>query len=650
MNDPVTNSAPQYDPFNPMIEKRIPIISITEMERILVQKMAERFKEINPDVAKKIDAAAARITGLPWAKTVISDRDPELGSPDSRPAICIESDAGQGKTFIVRSAFKKFCEISGMNFVENPAEHYIPTKKDAYFFSVNMIGQHNASEAGGLPQRVTLGGGRVEGSLINELLGRADQVCRMTRDTLSSRTYENGALDVVQIDCEFKKPGVAGSTANSLRDWMVEVLETSGSKLNVLSDGAPLADDKFSVKFDVSDQRLRVTYYEPKQEIRAMAAMGKLPNIAWAKASAAGCCCMFIDEIDKISPAIRHLLLEVAQFGRVAGTANLGENYMVVMAGNLGDRGDFNDFNDSMSAATIAETTRSMRFRVCVTPQEWAQYIETCYPGSDNAHFPSFIKIKGSQAGIFRPNYEKDQFDPHFPVANSRSLEAAMKAVKQLFLMADRSGGSREDVMPQVRTLTLAMIGADASNAYEAHVNEMNTMAIPLAEHIMAAEDESFDAVENRKLDFPGAQGMGFLDLMTEKTGQFSYLSPDAQEFAHRFQSALVNIGVRDFLKTDNEKERIEIVSKVIAGLGVLRGELTNTGITALRTRLVNVGCGDELTAIMSKAIPRGIASGFYGDANASAKEQKAQIEEMIDNMINTYVGLDIGNAPRSGR
>lgn len=630
-----------YDPFDSNKEKRIPIVSIGKMETILLRKMAERFKEINPGVAARIDAEAARIMGLPFAKKVISDNDPSLGSKNARPAIYIESDAGQGKTTIVRSAFMKFCDIAGMNFVENPPEHYMPTKNDAYFFTANMISQNNTSEVGGLPVKINLGAGRDEPSLVNEFVSRVDQIARMTKDQTKVHRFEHGGLDAATIEVDFKKPAVAISVVNTMQDWLMETLEGSGGRLSIVGENGAVDESRFSVKAEIKDSKLRLTYYEPKAQIREMAAMGKLPNIAWAKAAQAGCCMMFVDEVDKITPGVRHLLLEIAQFGRVSGTANLGDHYMVVMAGNLGDRGDFNDFNESISQATVAETTRQLRYRVVVTPEEWAKYIESVYPGSDNAHFPSFIRMFGDQPGIFRPNYDGDEFDPHMPCSNARSLENAMKEAKKLFMLADEAGVSRGEVMGMVEEVTLAAMGSTSSFAYASHVEAMESMAVPIANHIIRAKDEQFESFMEKKVELPGGQKVDLMEILNEKTGGFSFISPESVMFAQRFQMAMVNESVRGFIDAKDEKEQILAAAKGIAGLGVLRPEMVNAGVSNMMGRIKALNGEDHegFLRVVSKAIERGAYSGSYGDAAKSEKENAKIIKEAIDDMIYAVTG-----------
>lgn len=627
-------------------EKLVPVVSAAEAERMLILRMAERFKEINPEVAKRVDDAAAQITGKVWATKVFSDSDPAVGSARARPAIHLESEAGQAKTATVRAAAVKFCEITGMNFVENPPEHYMPNKQDFYFFTTNMIGQYNASEAGGLPIRIQLGGERDAESLISELYARVDSAYSVISKgkTASQRQFEYGGLDAIEVSIDLDNPAAAGAIANTQVSWLASSLEGSGSKLKILRDGQEPDEQAFSVRVEKSAKSVTLTYFEPKQEIRAKSAMGKLPNIAWAKASSAGASLMFIDEVDKISPAIRHLLLEIAQSGRVSGTANLGEHYMVVMAGNLGDRGSVNDFNDSASYGTVAETTRVLTYRMVVTPEEWANYVEANYPNSDNGHFPSFIRAFGDQKGIFRPDFENQHFDPNNPCSNSRSLENAMKVVKTYFAMADEAGVTRDEVMDVVSRDTLAAIGEPATSAFLSHCSAMEMMAVPLAQHIMASKSESADDILSRPLSFAAAEGRDILELFSEKTEGYSYVSPEAQHFAHRFKEALVGQALRSIGAAEDLESRTLAASKCIAGLGILRGEQVNAGVARLSERMKTTLEHEDgaWESVMTDAIVRGTGSGFYGDADLSDKENEALIKEVRSDLIQVCTGVSV--------
>lgn len=633
------------NPIGSLSEKRLPVVSLDRMQTILIRNMAQRFKDVNPEVATRIDAAAAQITGLPFATHIVSDHDPALNK-QTRPTLYLESEAGQGKTTIVRAAFKRFCQIAGLNFVENPPEHYIPTKQDGYFFTANMIAQHNTSEVGGLPVKITLGGGRSEASLVNEFVGRLDALARMFRADPKERRWEHGGLDCVTVEIDFDKPGIARFAHKTVRDWLMETLDVSGGRLALLDEGDAPDESRFAFKADVhEDGKLALTYFEPKAQIREMSAMGKLPNIAWAKASQAGCTVAFFDEVDKLTPAVRHLLLEIAQKGCVSGTANLGSRFMVVMAGNLGDRGDVNDFNESISQPTVAETTRTMRYRVVVTPDEWAAHIESLHPGSDNAHFPSFIRLFGDQKGIFSPDYEDSQFEPSMPCANARSLEMAMDAIKGLNQVADQARVSRELMMPDIEETALATIGAVAADSYVAHVHEMQTLAVPLADHILQSKDEKSKTILGRQVKFAEGVERNLLEIMNEKTDGFSFINPQAQDFAHRFQSALANATVRAFIDAgDDNAKRCDVLAKGIAGLGMLKPEVVNAGMSLMfsRVRALLDEDSDLLIDLASDAISRALRSGMYGDSNKSAEENQELLRATRKDMIYMVTGTMI--------
>lgn len=647
-------TAPAYDPFDATTEKRIPIVATTEMQRLLVYRMAQRFKDISPQIASRIDAAAAELTGKSWAKKVVSLSDPLMGGATNQPAINIESEAGQGKTHIVREAARRFCEIAGLNFIESPPDYYVPNKDDFYFFSVNMIGQHNPSEAGGLPIRLSLGENKSDVSLIDALRNRIEGIADMVEREVDFATSDHSGLDVAELAVTFEREQVAQKSARKVQEWAAKILKESGARLVVLGDDDKPADNEFAIRTKLQGGTLVVQYYEPKKALREMSVMGKLPNAAWAKASRAAGCVMHVDEVDKISPAIRHLLLEIAQFGKVSGTANLGEHYMVVMTGNLGDRGEVNDFNDSISHATVAEGTRMERYRMVSTPEEWAEYIDLRYPGTDNAHITSFVRRYGDQKNIFRPDYSDPDFDPSKPCSNARALENAMIAAKQAFLEADYSGAPRSVVYddPDFSRTMLALAGADFANAYVGHVKAMETMAVPLADHIFEARSEKLDDIEAAPLDIPGIDEKSFISVMEKKTGSFSYLDPEHMLFAQRLSDALVSRTVAEYIKTDAEDRREDVLAKGFAGLALLSKEAHNAGVALINNHLRKLEVGnddaraDNYISVVGGAIGRVLKSGFHHVPGLTKEQQKARLRDVELDISETITGHRTNRAP----
>lgn len=632
------------------VDTRIAVISPSEMTRLLVYRMAQRFKDISPAVAERIDSAAAEITGKAWSKRIVSLSDPAMGGARNRPALHFESEAGQGKTYIVEAACKKFCEVAGLNFVSNPPEHYVPNKNDFYFFTVNMIGQYNPSEAGGLPVKLTLGEGKTGDSLIEMLHNRVSALAEMTDKPITFKQTEQSGLDVAKISVNFEKDNISKKVWVRTCEWLQSTLAGSNGKLVLLNEGEEPSDDAFSVRcnMDGGPGKLEIEYFEPKKAVREMAVMGKLPNASWAKASHAAGSMMFVDEVDKISPAIRHLLLEIAQFGRVSGTANLGEHYMVVLAGNLGDRGDVNDFNDSVSQATVAEGTRMERYRLVATPEDWANHIDSRFAGQDNAHAASFIRRYGNQPGIFRPEFENPDFDPSRPCANARSVENAMIESMKMLLEADYSGVSREVVFedPEYLRTMRAIAGEPFASAYVGHVKAMETMAVPLADHIFAAKSEDLEDIEGLPLSIKGVEGETFISLMEKKTGGFAFRDPDHQAFAQRLSDALTSRTIRDYLKAHDQQARCDVLSKGFAGLAILSREAHNAGISLINAQLRKLQVddspelSDQYYDAVSNAIARTLNSGFHHVPGLQKEEQISRLEEVrtdIQSLITGY-------------
>lgn len=623
-----------------MIEnKGVPHVTVSEMERILIKRMAEYFKGINPDVAQKIDEHAAEITGKSWAKTIIGIDDPALMGTKVRTSLHLESQAGQGKTYIVNSAAEKFAELVGMNFVDlnTVPDYYLPTKNDVCLVPLSFVGEYNKSEAGGLPIRIKLGGNASSETLITSLRDRLDGVASMTGRTMEYIESEQSGLDVSTMSVSFAKDDIAARAAKSIQDWAAKRLSESGGRLTLLGENEQPRDNTFSMRTTIENGRLEIQYYEPKADLREMYAMTKLPNAAWAKASMAGACVMFVDEIDKVSPAIRHLLLEIAQFGRVSGTASLGDNYMVITAGNLGDRGATNDHNDSISQSTVAETNRRETYIIVNSPEIFAEYASLKYCNSDQAHIASFVRNYGHQPGIFTPEMDRVDFDPNKPCATARSIEAALVRATTHFAVAERSGVSRDHVFndKDFHNEILALVGEPFTSAYIGHVKAMETMAVPLANHIFAAKSEKLDDIESSKLKIAGLEGKSFLAALEEKTGQFSFVDPEHNDFAQRLSDAIVSQAVTGYINAKDSDERETMLAKAFSGLGILSREKRNAGIALVNNQIRllednKVVSDSDYIVTAGKALARAKASGFHHVPGLTAAEQKANLDSFI--------------------
>lgn len=626
----------------------VPHVSVRDMEKILIRRMAEYFKRINPDVAQKIDNAAAEITGKSWAKKIVGIDDPALMGSKVRTSLHLESQAGQGKTYIVNSAAKKFADLVGMNFVDLNAvpEYYLPTKNDVCLVPLSFVGEYNKSEAGGLPIRIKLGNGVSEDSLILSLKDRLEGIADMAGRAVSFVQKEQSGLDVSAMSVQFAKDDVAVRAGKSLQEWAAKRLHDSGGRLVVLNENEPPQDNSFSMRAIVEGGKLEIEYFEPKKDLREMHAMSKLPNAAWAKASMAGASIMFVDEVDKVSPAIRHLLLEIAQFGRVSGTASLGENYMVITAGNLGDRGYQNDHNDSISQSTVAETNRRETYVIMNTPEDWAEYASLKYKGSDQAHVTSFIRNHGSQPGIFTPDLDDVRFDPNKPCATARSIEAALVRAMSNFAMADASGVSRDNIYndPDFYREILAIAGEPFTGAFVSHVKAMETQAVPLAAHIFAAKSEKLDDIETMPLRISGVSNSSFLSLLEQKTGQFSYIDPEHKAFAQRLSDAIVSHAVTGYLHAKDGVAQEDSLAKAFSGLGLLSREERNAGIALINNQIRALEANGDIKssdyiATAGRALARAKASGFHHVPGLTKEEQKINLDSFIADASQVITG-----------
>lgn len=626
----------------------VPCVTVRAMERILVRRMAEYFKQISPEVASKIDAAAAEITGKDWAKKIIGIDDPALMGTKVRTSLHLESQAGQGKTYIVNAAAKRFADLVGMNFVDlnTVPDYYLPTKNDICLVPLSFVGEYNKSEAGGLPIKIKLGSNISESSLIGSVRDRLEGIADMTGRQVAFSQSEVSGLDASTMTVQFAKDEIAFRAIKSIQDWVAKRLYESGGRLVVLNENEPPRDNAFSMRTSVDNGRLEIQYYEPKQELREMYAMGKLPNASWAKAAMAGASIMFVDEVDKVSPAIRHLLLEIAQFGRVSGTASLGDNYMVITAGNLGDRGAQNDHNDSISQSTVAETNRRETYMIVNTPEDWAEYASTKYYGSEQAHITSFVRNYGHQPGIFTPDLDDVNFDPNKPCATARSIEAALVRAMANFAMADASGQPRDAILNDndFHNDILAVAGEPFTSSYISHAKAMETLAVPLVAHVFAAKSEKLDDIEGMPLAINGTAEKSFLALMEIKTGQFSYIDPEHKAFAQRVSDAIVSSAVSKYVHGAKEEDREDALARAFSALGVLSREERNAGIALINNQIRALEANGKLNSTdfvttVGRALGRAKMSGFHHVPGLSKEDQAKNLREFIDDASQIITG-----------
>ena len=107
-------------------------MSITQTSKRILQMMCQRFKSTDPEIDRKIDAAAPFIMGHAWVKFLPGLR---TGEPIVPPYL--EGSDGVGRVAIVEAAARDLCRCTGLNFVKNPPIEYTPTKDDICFFEVS---------------------------------------------------------------------------------------------------------------------------------------------------------------------------------------------------------------------------------------------------------------------------------------------------------------------------------------------------------------------------------------------------------------------------------------------------------------------------------------------------------------------------------
>lgn len=118
--------------------------------------------EAADEILTELFYTAYRNDGSEWDKRVAAAYQaafgyefdaPPQGEGEGRPSFALYGPPGHGKTAAFRSAGKRFASLMGMNYVENPAEDYMPTKEDFLHWSIEMSGEMSNLSTVGLPSK-----------------------------------------------------------------------------------------------------------------------------------------------------------------------------------------------------------------------------------------------------------------------------------------------------------------------------------------------------------------------------------------------------------------------------------------------------------------------------------------------------------------
>lgn len=618
-----------------------PFVSMTAdmARREVLLAIARRFKGVDPSVDAKIDAAAERIYGIEGAKSVPAERPGAHRVPPH-----FEGEPGVGKTSIIEGAIREFCSITGLTYVENPAEDYIPQPLDFYYATVNLSGKTNPSDFGLMPYRSEIGAGGNHSSanpavatrlaagvaIGGKLAGRIRALCLYNSVNQPAMTSSvDGPWDVTEITVS----GEAATTDKIIRAALRTVVEESkkdGLTVSREDDAdAELDGDRVTYSIANSPTALRLTVRAPRPAaVKAEYVSATLPNLRFHLATKFRFSLFNFDDVANASEPVRNILLEVSQKGRYSGTMDIG-NAMVVFTGNMGAE----DNTNVMSRQSDAELTRVRKIRVHDTPSDWASRVTLKYATSPvgDCHMALFIKRYGDTEGIFREPPGASRGKRGVPKTNSRALENALSVIDAHFLVAQEAGISplSPQILDRIENDFAATAGRRAALAYRAHLQAMLTDAVPLAEQVI--REGKLDADKFNKL------APEFIKSSQKDFGfRFSYALADAAS-TEVIEAVKAQLEAGSMGNGGKEKELdLSVLQKITrnmaVGLAALPADLMNASVSRFAMRLCSVPqlgmvAGNTVTFndacihAISKAVGESVADGIWIDPEASVQD-----------------------------
>ena len=592
----------------------------------LLLELARRFKGTDPEVDALIDANASRIMGRPDL-AIRSIPAVVPGAP--RVPFYLEGEPGVGKTSVIKAAIQEFCEITRLNFVENPKDGTKLGPKDFYYAMVNLSGKNNTMDLGGIPTKSAMDTSRgVElrrratdagAWLLAETESRAKALGSFARLSVSEpRQISKGDLagtemtiggDIAQVDL----------VMNSIVRQLGDEVKKHGVGLAFLKDGEEPLDGRLYLQIKKGTTGARLTAWAPQQMDADEAYVCEmLPNRRFAMAKDAKFSLFNFDDVANSSEAVRNVLLEVAQMNRYSGVMDLG-NALVTFTGNMGSE----DNTNTQSEQSDAEVTRVVKLRICDTPRDWARRTATKYSAvGGDCYFSAFIEKYGNDAGVFREALGDGRSAKGTPKANSRSLENAVSMVLPYFQMAKAAGCSAMVFADSIEAMSKGTAGAFLTTRYIAFAKAMESQAMPLADELMKT---------------------GKLDKEKLEKYQGAGAKASDRDFSFRFGTALADAFVERVAFSDGarkagtDKEATaklisEATERVCVGLSHVDPGVMNSSLSRVMARLgsvaklasvngTSVNLSTETYMAMADGFAAATKAGCWPDPKAAEKD-----------------------------
>ena len=618
------------------------IFADAAMHEVLLE-LCRNYKGIDPEIDAKIDAQAGFIAGDDRV-TFIAPHNPNA----PRVPLYLEGEPGQGKSSLVEAAGRRFCEITGLNFIFRPDDSYVIQPNDFYFSIVNLSGAQNKSDFGGMMIRteaeiqqhvkVRRKAADTGSVVLDELVSRSKALAGFSKQLpgggveLNITQYEIGTLDCVEIDFSGDDT-MSQKISDALLSQMVDLSKSGGVGMTSLKSGADALDDRISYSTEKNDTGTKLSIFAPRVlDNRVEYASAILPSLQFAKFKKARFGLVNFDDVANANENIRNILLEVLQKGRYSGTMDMGKAY-ATMSGNQGAE----DGTNVMSRMSDAELTRIRKLNVRDRPEDWAKRVTEKYTSEvGDCFFASFVHRQGNQEGIFRePPGKRGKRGER--KTNGRALENALEVVSQHFIAAKHAGISVTEFRERIVRDVNDCAGARVAKAFDAHLVSMATEAIPLADDLINKAKFNVDKFNKHS------------ELCRTTTGQ---------DFCYRFASAIADSFVYKvaFGKLRDEKN-IAVVMKQLedtmehasVGLAALvkngQSSVMNYCLSQLSTKLMNIprfSVEDKVGRKLSADVSKALSNGFARSITTKVWGTEANEKEAADNFVKAIAGSNV--------
>ena len=425
----------------------VPRITIADAERIVLSQLIARAvnnPEVPAEVKKRLGA--------------FDPESPGLIDPRSLPGLYLESGPGIGKTTILETASRKFCELAGLQFVKDPPADFVIDKHEHFIFNViRFAGVNSPTQIGAIPTVRSLGSDKSksgqyahypDNSTTQSAFNNMLSLLAATQKGMDFEESDSVHVRGDKAEMKFRLSGspgqiescIASATAQYRKHLEKSGLDLMDANLNPGKD-SPISFECRVVNQDKKTEQVQVDLVvrQPDLTFENASSQPKTTEILPGKALAQlrEDVCLYgafvLDDLGQAHQAIRGIALELMLDGRGFDT-RMGCGIMGMASANLGAA-------DGTAAGqfgkiTAAETTRVSRYEIVADALLLRNYLEQKLDKSPSlralvekaggpdvacSHFLSFLEL---YPDIIKP--DAGDYRRGGPLCTPRSLEAVL--------------------------------------------------------------------------------------------------------------------------------------------------------------------------------------------------------------------------------